>query len=114
LLPIARHTAARSAARRPRIRDIEDGDAVTPRPGLVHSALDEAVLLRGLVANLDTDRRDAFVLTQLLDLSYAEAAQVCGCPTGTIRSRVARARAREDLIAMHACPDSRPRRVGGT
>jgi RNA polymerase sigma-70 factor (ECF subfamily) len=37
------------------------------------------------------------VLTQLLDLGYAEAAQVCGCPVGTIRSRVARAR--EDLAA---------------
>jgi len=33
------------------------------------------------------------VVTQLLGLSYAEAAEVCGCPVGTIRSRVARARA---------------------
>jgi RNA polymerase sigma-70 factor, ECF subfamily len=33
----------------------------------------------------------------VLDLSYAEAAEVCGCPIGTIRSRVARAR--EDLVA---------------
>jgi RNA polymerase sigma-70 factor (ECF subfamily) len=32
------------------------------------------------------------VLTQLLGLSYAEAAEVAGCPVGTIRSRVARAR----------------------
>ena len=30
------------------------------------------------------------------DLSYADAAAVCGCPIGTIRSRVARARA--DLV----------------
>jgi RNA polymerase sigma-70 factor, ECF subfamily len=36
------------------------------------------------------------VLTQLLGLPYAEAAAVAGCPVGTIRSRVARARA--DLI----------------
>jgi RNA polymerase sigma-70 factor (ECF subfamily) len=36
------------------------------------------------------------VLTQLLGLSYAEAADVAGCPVGTIRSRVARARA--DLV----------------
>jgi RNA polymerase sigma-70 factor (ECF subfamily) len=42
---------------------------------------------------LDTDRREAFVLTQLVGLSYAEASDVCGCPIGTIRSRVARARA---------------------
>jgi RNA polymerase sigma-70 factor (ECF subfamily) len=45
---------------------------------------------------LATDRREAFVLTQLLGLSYAEAAEVLGCPVGTIRSRVARARG--DLV----------------
>jgi RNA polymerase sigma-70 factor (ECF subfamily) len=41
---------------------------------------------------LDADRRLAFVLTQVLGYSYAEAAAVAGCPVGTIRSRVARAR----------------------
>lgn len=51
-----------------------------------------AVVVRALVSALDPDRRDAFVLTQVLGLSYAEAAEVCGCPVGTIRSRVARAR----------------------
>jgi RNA polymerase sigma-70 factor (ECF subfamily) len=45
-------------------------------------------------------------LTQLLGCSYAEAAVVCGCPVGTIRSRVARAR--EDLDAMMADPGTRP------
>jgi RNA polymerase sigma-70 factor (ECF subfamily) len=45
------------------------------------------------LAALDEDRREAFVLTQLVGLSYAEAADVCRCPVGTIRSRVARARA---------------------
>jgi RNA polymerase sigma-70 factor, ECF subfamily len=49
-----------------------------------------------LVERLAPDRREAFVLTQLLGCSYAEAATVCGVPVGTIRSRVARAR--EDLI----------------
>ena len=43
------------------------------------------------------DRRTAFALTQVLGLSYAEAAEVEGVPVGTIRSRVARARA--DLVA---------------
>jgi RNA polymerase sigma-70 factor (ECF subfamily) len=41
----------------------------------------------GLVRRLDPDRRSAFVLTQMLDLSYGEAATVCGCSVGTIRSR---------------------------
>jgi RNA polymerase sigma-70 factor (ECF subfamily) len=46
-----------------------------------------------LVKAIDPDRREAFVLTQVAGLSYDEAALVLGCPIGTIRSRVARARA---------------------
>jgi RNA polymerase sigma-70 factor (ECF subfamily) len=40
------------------------------------------------------------VLTQIIGLSYAEAAVVCECPIGTIRSRVARAR--EELLERRA------------
>jgi RNA polymerase sigma-70 factor (ECF subfamily) len=58
---------------------------------------DEHVALRAVVALLPEDRRAAFVLTQILGLSYAEAAAVCRCPIGTVRSRVARARA--ELVA---------------
>jgi RNA polymerase sigma-70 factor (ECF subfamily) len=57
----------------------------------------DGVTVRQLVSALDPERREAFVLTQLVGLSYAEAAEVCDCPVGTIRSRVARARA--DLVA---------------
>lgn len=92
LLAVARHVAAdaaRAAARRPRTTDGE--------PEVVSSGVEGAAVLRALVAQLDPDRRAALVLTQLLGLSYAEAAQVCGCPVGTIRSRVARAR--EELVA---------------
>jgi RNA polymerase sigma-70 factor (ECF subfamily) len=49
-----------------------------------------------LLDRLDPDRKHALVLTQVLGLSYSEAAKVCGCPVGTIRSRIARARA--DLL----------------
>jgi RNA polymerase sigma-70 factor (ECF subfamily) len=55
-----------------------------------------SVAMRALVAALEPERREAFVLTQVVGLSYAEAADVCSCPVGTIRSRVARARA--DLV----------------
>lgn len=58
---------------------------------------EDVIEIRMLLDDVDPDRRDALVLTQVLGLSYAEAAEVCGCPLGTIRSRVARAR--EDLIA---------------
>jgi len=56
------------------------------------------IALTALLAELDEDRRAAFVLTQLLGYPYAEAAQLCGCPVGTIRSRVARAR--EQLVGL--------------
>jgi RNA polymerase sigma-70 factor, ECF subfamily len=49
------------------------------------------------LGTLSADRREAFVLTQIVGLPYADAAVVCGVPIGTIRSRVARAR--EDLQA---------------
>ena len=62
-------------------------DAVSP----AHVGIDD------LLDTLGTDRREAFVLTQLLGLSYEEAAVALGCPIGTVRSRVARARA--DLLA---------------
>ena len=45
-----------------------------------------------LLRRLDPDRREAFALTQLVGLSYEETATIVGCPIGTIRSRVARAR----------------------
>ena len=47
-----------------------------------------------LVEQLPAELRQAFVLTQVLGLSYAETAHVMGCAVGTVRSRVFRARAR--------------------
>jgi RNA polymerase sigma-70 factor, ECF subfamily len=55
------------------------------------------VELHMLLAALSAERREAFVLTQVLGLSYEEAALAVDCPIGTIRSRVARARG--DLAA---------------
>jgi RNA polymerase sigma-70 factor, ECF subfamily len=41
---------------------------------------------------LGDDRREALVLVGASGLSYEDAATVCGCPKGTIKSRVSRAR----------------------
>ncbi|WP_410539935.1 sigma-70 family RNA polymerase sigma factor [Streptomyces sp. KL2] len=96
LLAIARRVVAdrfRAASARPRVADVEDWQSAVeegqPRglPGF-----EEGVVLSELLAALPADRREAFVLTQLLGLPYAEAAAVVGCPVGTVRSRVARAR----------------------
>ena len=64
----------------------------------------EQAAVTDLLRRLDRERREAFVLTQLLGLSYAEAAEVAGCPVGTIRSRVARARA--DLVDALGADDA--------
>ena len=105
LLSIARRVCAdavRQKQRRPRL----DPTGTLPDPP-VAGDLGDGVALRRQVAMLHPDRRDAFVLTQLVGLSYPEAAAVCGCPVGTIRSRVARAR--EDLVSGL---DERPGRTG--
>lgn len=60
-----------------------------------------------LLRCVEADRRAAFVLTQLLGLSYAEAADACEVPIGTIRSRVARAR--EDLLVLLEAADGSTR-----
>jgi len=94
LLAIARNTCADATRSRVRARaHLRALDPATEDASAVDGPWAEVEdLLRGL----DSDRREAFVLTQLLDLSYAEAAEVAGCPVGTIRSRVSRARA--DLL----------------
>jgi RNA polymerase sigma-70 factor, ECF subfamily len=104
LLAIARRVAAdqlRTARVRPQI---DPKMAVEDAPGArLRADVGESVALHALLDGLDPDRRLAFLLTQLLGLSYLEAAQVCGCPVGTIRSRVARAR--DDLVAQLADDD---------
>jgi RNA polymerase sigma-70 factor (ECF subfamily) len=93
LLAIARHVvathfdqAAREQRRRQRLA-AQPAYPVGGDPG-------QALALGELVDSLSREHRDAFVLTQVLGLSYADAATVCRCPIGTIRSRVARARDR--------------------
>ncbi len=94
LLAIARRVCAdalRTRRRRPVVVDAEPVDVADAADRVGEHAAVADVLQR-----LDADRREAFVLTQLIGLSYAEAAEVAGCPVGTVRSRVARARA--DLV----------------
>ncbi|MCZ2857759.1 sigma-70 family RNA polymerase sigma factor [Blastococcus sp. VKM Ac-2987] len=100
LLAIARRVCADSLRSRRRrrlslVRETTDLELLAaPGPG---DTVAEGAAVSDLLGRLAADRREAFVLTQLLGLSYAEAAEVAGCPVGTIRSRVARARA--DLVA---------------
>jgi RNA polymerase sigma-70 factor (ECF subfamily) len=49
--------------------------------------------VRQAVVSLPAPYREAVVLCELQELSYAEAAAAAGCSVGTIRSRLHRARA---------------------
>ncbi|NNN31125.1 sigma-70 family RNA polymerase sigma factor [Streptomyces sp. S3(2020)] len=106
LLSIARRAVAdslRRAAVRPRIADAVDWRTAQERvqscelPGF-----DEGVALLDLLESLPDDRREAFLLTQVVGLSYEEAAGFVGCPVGTVRSRVSRARATLERLVREA------------
>lgn len=96
LLSIARRVAAdhvRTATRRPRTTSLDTSDPAVDRVlGRESVRFENSVLIGHLLESLSPERREAFVATQVLGLSYDEAAEVCDCPVGTIRSRVARAR----------------------
>jgi RNA polymerase sigma-70 factor, ECF subfamily len=94
LLAIARHVVAdhiRDAQSRPRTALGADPEHLLS--GDRHArGFEDLVEVTTMIASLTTEQREALLLTQLLGLPYADAAAVCGCPVGTIRSRVARAR----------------------
>ena len=86
LLGIARRAAADAIRSEQRRRRLIPGRAAPVADAAGSIALD------GLIAGLGPEQREAFVLTQVLGLSYVEAAEVGDVAVGTIRSRVARAR----------------------
>ena len=91
LLTIARRAAADAIRRQIRMRRAQErANDIAPVRATPNT--DDAYALRELVAALEPERQEAFVLTQMVGCSYAEAAEICGVPVGTIRSRVARAR----------------------
>lgn len=103
ILALARHTwvdSVRHDMARPRksTEQWEDAARDTVSPDTTGGQTwAELVDARTLLDNLAPERREALILTQILGHTYAEAADICGVRVGTIRSRVARARA--DLLA---------------
>ena len=112
LLSIARRVCAdhlRSKKRRALVLVAEDTDLADLARDVPADVVGGTVAAQDVLDRLEPERREAFVLTQLIGLPYAEAAEVVGCPIGTIRSRVARARA--DLVeALIAADHPRSRR----
>ena len=60
--------------------------------------------LHAAIVDLPFEYREAIVLCELEEMSYAEAAVVLACPIGTVRSRLHRARAL--LVARLRCTES--------
>jgi RNA polymerase sigma-70 factor (ECF subfamily) len=95
LFTILRNTYYTAVVRRRReVRDEDDQHArsLTSPPtqewGLALHALQAAL------DQLPAEHREALILVGAAGLSYEEAAEICGCALGTIKSRVNRARVR--------------------
>lgn len=82
---------------RKRRREVEDADGAIAASVGVHPEQDghmDLADMKTALARLPVDQREALLLVSASDLSYEEAAAVCGVAVGTIKSRVNRARAK--------------------
>ena len=82
---------------RKRKREVEDADGVIAANVGVHPEQDSHMDLTDMqlaLGRLPVDQREALLLVSASDMSYEEAAVICGVAVGTIKSRVNRARAR--------------------
>ena len=95
LFTILRNTYYTAAVRRRReVRDETGKYAATLSTGPTQ---DWSLAIRALqtaLAQLPDEHREALILVGAAGLTYEEAAEVCGCALGTIKSRVNRARTR--------------------
>ena len=89
---------------RKRRREVEDADgahAQTLQAPAEQLARVEFGELREALSKLPDDQREALILVGASGFSYEEAANICGCAVGTIKSRVNRARTHlAQLMAM--------------
>lgn len=88
-------------------REVQDSDGYFAERMAVHPAQYGSLDLldfRKALDKLPDDQREALILVGASGFAYEEAAEICGCKTGTIKSRVNRARQRlqEDLSVSGA------------
>jgi RNA polymerase sigma-70 factor (ECF subfamily) len=69
-------------------------DPGAPDPEAIVLSREMRSVIEQVLAELPDEQRIAIVLVDLQELSYEEAAEAMGCAVGTIRSRLARGRAR--------------------
>jgi RNA polymerase sigma-70 factor, ECF subfamily len=99
---------------RKRRREVEDADgryAETLKSHPEQTGRVEFSEFRAALAKLPSEQREALILVGASGFSYEEAAAICGCAVGTIKSRVNRARTRlADLLAIDSVDDFGPDR----
>ena len=86
---------------RKRRREVEDTDGSYAESLKSHPEQNsrlEFQEFRAALAKLPPDQREALILVGASGFSYEEAAAICECAVGTIKSRVNRARARLAVI----------------
>lgn len=106
LFTILRNTYYTQLNRRRReVRD-EDGDYAKLLPSPPTQDWSLAMQdLQSALARLPDEHREALILVGAAGLSYEEAAEICGCAVGTIKSRVGRARAAlTEMLANGSIP----------
>lgn len=107
LITILRHQFyADYRKRRREIADVDGiyADTLVTAPTQVAST--EYAELRRALDKLPGEMRDAIMLIAGSGASYDEAARICGCAVGTIKSRVHRARARlAELLCVETSAD---------
>ena len=100
---------------RKRRREVEDADgsyAKTLKTQPAQNAHLEFEEFRAALDKLPQDQREALILVGASGFSYEDAAAICGCAVGTIKSRVNRARTRlADLLAIDSVDDFGPDRA---
>jgi RNA polymerase sigma-70 factor (ECF subfamily) len=95
LFTILRNTYYTAVVRRRREVSDEDGKhAATLSAGPTQDWSVAMHSLRDALQRLPPEHREALILVGAAGLTYEEAAEICGCALGTIKSRVNRARAR--------------------
>jgi RNA polymerase sigma-70 factor, ECF subfamily len=91
---------------RKRRREVADPDGVIATKLATAPAQNGHMDLRDLheaLQQLPSDQREALILIGASGLSYEEAATICGCAIGTMKSRVNRARNRlAEILAIHS------------
>jgi RNA polymerase sigma-70 factor, ECF subfamily len=97
---------------RKRRREVEDGEgryAETLKTQPEQYAQVEFREFREALAKLPAEQREALVLVGASGFSYEEAAHICECAVGTIKSRVNRARTRlAELMSIDGVDDFGP------